>query len=802
MSRSSRSRSFRFQFINPVIYLDALLFWSIYVSSSMLILWLLTSTAKNETRDLYARHFLHLKTQTLALIEKEYTSASQDRGGAKIDELLAILVRSEPRIMGMAVVRVGRDGAIQPIHSQVVHTYLKKDFVSSYHLPFLEKALNENEFTISDWKIFVSRFATFLTPAPEPVEYLYTRLPPRSSISHTDPEFLIIGFDAEAVQLAFYRLEEMGITSISFSILLGTLVAIFIRFRSEQRFKANQERIEALQSLGKRDAVLSIIVDAADRLLGEGDVNRIFADLLRELESVLPVVGICALRETLSGTESSGRKKRFEVIGRRPLWSIPFQLDNDLDGLPKEWKVRLAAGRSVRVARREAPARLRLWMTQEKFQEMLLVGMSTEGRLRGVLVALTLSGNETMEKGLMGALKLVADIFGTAYQQRQQEARLLESSKMEALGRMAGGVAHEFNNLLHIVSGNLRLARRESGSEQWHNRLDKVIEASNRGSQIVEQLLRATRMNLPDLKIMDLNHLVEKTLHLAGPGMGPNMQFGINLAPRLPSVAMDEGQIQQVILNLLLNARDAMSGNGEVVIRTGIVADQSLVYCEVEDQGSGIPDPVRDRLFEPFFTTKPPGQGTGLGLSTSRGILQQHQGKIEAFNAPSGGAVFRFYLPMADPDEDPTDLIPGTEPACAVPLGTVWIADDEPLCREVLMDCLREGGVEATAFEDGDHLLEALSASIHAGHPDVAMVITDWTMPGTHGVELIRTLRKLKPNLQIYITSGFILREEDMPDVDGIISKPFDPEVLWQALRFRNPPRPNFSQDPSALEQG
>ncbi len=772
-SKPDRNEPYRFRLLSPALYLDSLLFWSIYVSSTMVILWLLASTAKNQIREIKIDELVAIKSQTIEIVQHYQQLHGAVLSSDQMADALNTIAKGNTNVLAMGVVRQDADGSLNVVGEYSKTKTLAIDFTSNEHVVYVGSALTENRMTISDWELFTSGSATLLTPASAPIEYLYAVIP--QAEGDRDQQFLIVAIDAMKVQYSFYKVEELGITAICLSILLATLIAILIRYRSAQRLEATEGKLTAMESLRKRDKLLSLVVGAADELLGQQDVDQAFRELLVKLKSELNLYGLMAVIETAQH-EIHRNEKKYTWINPQGIDSIPIGFGGEGELLP-EWQDALKRGDSVVIRRREAPALFRSWMASHHIHLMALVALHREGYVSGLVVALEKTEKNILDPGLVGTLKLSADIFSAAYQQRRQEGRMLESSKMEALGRVAGGVAHEFNNLLHIITGNLRTSSVATDKRELDVvQREKILEAAGRGSRIVEQLLRATRLNVPNLAAGNLNALIEKTVSLARLAVGAGITIETKYTDDLPAVLMDEGQIQQVILNLILNARDAIKENGTICIQTA--RRDAFVVCEVMDDGQGIPEELLDRLFEPFFTTKEPGKGTGLGLSTSRGILEQHAGTIEADNAPAGGGIFRFYLPVTEAAETPVVDALVTHELALKPSGQVLIADDEQMCREVLIACLEEKGISTKSFNDGQQLLDY----IHQTQDEISWVITDWTMPGLHGEALIRSLRESRDDMKIFVTSGFVLETDKIPRVDGLINKPFGPEELFQVL--------------------
>lgn len=778
MKSSSRSDFFKFTILKPAYYLDALLFWAIYTSSTMLILWLLTATAKNQLRETLATQFVKFTQQTVDVLQQQENLKSTDTRA-----YLKTATGSYPEIVGLAVVSWAPGQPIRVLNSQTTKSI---NFDSERHVPFLDRTARNRQLTISDWPIFIEQSAAFLTPPSRPEEFIYSKLRSNNPTLMEGHEqlFLISAYDSLVVQHGFFEVEELGIATICISILLGTVFAIFVRFRSAQRLKVTEEKTRALETLRKRDMALNRVVNAADLLLGPNEIDGVFSGLLKEMAADWGVPLLTALVKNRKN-EMGSVSRDYRFIGPVPEGQFSKQFTDFSEKFPQFWE-RIEDGEVLNFSRRHSPVALRLWMRLNGINQIAVAGLIREGGLMGLLVAGADEAHKLEDVAIEEMLKLTADIFSAAYQQRSQEELMRESSKMEALGRVAGGVAHEFNNLLHIIKGNLKPESKSEGSGIEQERVGRIAEAATRGARIVEQLLEGTRMNTPKLALGSLNRVAERTIDLAQSGLGAGVEFKMSLKSDIPDTLMDDGQIQQVILNLLLNACDACPQGGVIELRTGL--SKNRLFCEVWDNGPGISDEDVQRLFEPFFTTKDPGKGTGLGLSTSRGIMELHGGSIEGGNSPAGGALFRFYLPI----RKASSLLDKQRSPKAVRdwdhgEGPVYIADDEVLCLGVLRECFEEKGVAVIEFESGTQMVEHLEKT--GEQPD--WIVTDFTMPGLHGLELVRRLRELCPRSVLIVTSGFALRVEEMPEIQALVSKPFTPEELFEALAVAEEHRPN-----------
>ncbi|MCP3962491.1 MAG: PAS domain S-box protein [bacterium] len=385
-------------------------------------------------------------------------------------------------------------------------------------------------------------------------------------------------------------------------------------------------------------------------------------------------------------------------------------------------------------------------------------------------------------------------------EQQALEAQMQRAQKLESLGVLAGGIAHDFNNLLVGVLGNVTLALEEL--EQGHplrERIQQVALAASRASELTSQLLMYAGKGPTKQELSDLNDLIPEVETLLGAAVSKKTRLRYELAPEPLYVFGDRSQVQQVAMNLITNASEAMGETGgTVTVRTGTwqvdpadlpdsdvgqVAEGGTYHLlEVTDEGPGIDNEMRDRILEPFFSTKFPGRG--LGLATVTGIVRSHRGILQVDSARGGGACFRALLPAAEPPSGPWP----SEPASAAELagwtgsGKVLVADDEELVRSVLEEHLRHLGFEVVLTRDG---LEAVTVYRQHRHELVA-VLLDQTMPVMDGVEAARKMRQIGGEVPIIMLSGYA-REELAGRIleSGIadfIQKPFDVAELRRAL--------------------
>ncbi|HEY3493242.1 MAG TPA: ATP-binding protein, partial [Polyangiaceae bacterium] len=346
------------------------------------------------------------------------------------------------------------------------------------------------------------------------------------------------------------------------------------------------------------------------------------------------------------------------------------------------------------------------------------------------------------------------------------EARLQQSQKLEAIGRLVGGVAHDFNNRLLVIMGYAELLKRgTSGNPILESHADLVLSSSQRAADLTRQLLAYSRRQVLRPRPTDLNAIVDGMRRMLERLIGETVELATVLGAKSAMLA-DPGQIEQVVMNLMLNARDAMPNGGRVTVETSDavvtaeapVADLApgeYVVLSVSDTGSGIPESARPHIFEPFFTTKEIGKGTGLGLATVDGIVRQSGGSIGVESREGRGSTFTVYLPRA-PESTSVVPAPSVEPTLRLPeVETVLVVDDEDDVRRLLVDVIRIGAYRVLEARDGEQALE-----IAAGHDgSIELLVTDLVMPRVTGMELADKLRSNQPDLKVLFMSGYAERE-------------------------------------------
>ena len=415
----------------------------------------------------------------------------------------------------------------------------------------------------------------------------------------------------------------------------------------------------------------------------------------------------------------------------------------------------------------------------------------------------------TVEGELIGVGSVVTDL--TAH--KQLELQLVHSQKMEAVGRLAGGVAHDFNNILTAISGFGEFALAELGPEAAGARSDieQVLAAANRAGALTRQLLAFSRQQVLQPRVLDLNEVVSGVSPMLARVIGEDVNLVSKVNGRLGTVKADPNQLEQVLVNLVVNARDAMPHGGTVVIETANIeldADYASahdgvtpgphVMLAVTDTGVGMDVATRSRAFEPFFTTKEPGKGTGLGLATVYGIVKQSGGTVEVYSELARGTTFKVYLPRAV-DQRESRPTPPTN-AVVVPNGiaTVLLVDDDPFVASTGRRALERVGYTVLSAANGREAIE-----VAAGHADkLDLVITDLVMPEMGGRELARHLLATRPAVRVLYTSGYTAEAMNQQAVlepgDAFLGKPFTPDALLRQVQAILAPSAGQTNGPRA----
>jgi two-component system cell cycle sensor histidine kinase/response regulator CckA len=353
---------------------------------------------------------------------------------------------------------------------------------------------------------------------------------------------------------------------------------------------------------------------------------------------------------------------------------------------------------------------------------------------------------------------------------KELEEQLRQSQKMEAVGRLAGGIAHDFNNLLTAIKGygEFLLADLPENAGT-HRDAQEIVAAADRAATLTRQLLAFSRRQTLAPQALYLNTVVKELEGLLRRLIGEQVELVVELGEEVLPVRADRGQLEQVVMNLAVNARDAMPDGGRLTIATQ--SRHGSVELAVRDSGVGMAAEVRSHLFEPFFTTKEPGKGTGLGLATVYGIVEQSGGTIEVESAPGRGSTFTIVLPAI------AETLRAPEPAPVPPLasaGRVLLVEDEDLVRALVREVLERGGYDVLEAADAGEAIELAHSA-----DDIDLLVTDLVLPGMSGSVLAERMARERPALRVLYTSGYVDVSQDAADV---LEKPFTPEDLLRKV--------------------
>ena len=495
----------------------------------------------------------------------------------------------------------------------------------------------------------------------------------------------------------------------------------------------------------------------------------------RHIDTVVPITGMhCGPRAT-----------GVNVVGRRGDGS-EFQAEISMSTISVD------EGRLVCAVVRDATARV------EADKEILRVSRETE-RVRQEAVADRIMVEDLKDETERVRLEAEADRV-------RLEAQLHQSQRIESLGQLAGGIAHDFNNLLGVilnyaafVGEELTRAATTPVGAQWEEPLKDVKQiqlAAERGARLTRQLLAFARREVVQSRAIDLNHVIQRMEDILRRTIGPQINLVVNLAVNLPMIMADTGQIEQIVLNLAINGRDAMPKGGVLTIETTVkdvehnrnsvrlIPFGTYVSLRVGDNGVGMSGEVRAHAFEPFFTTKPRGEGSGLGLATVWGIVAQSGGYTRLFSEEGAGTSITILLPAAQSDTladeitervDDLESLAGTE--------TILLTDDEDAQRAVAQRILVRNGYTVLTAASGASAIEI--ASSYEG--PIQLLLTDVMMPVMQGPTVAKEVKNLRPDIRVLFMSGHahpVHEAEALVDMDFLLmDKPFDERIILQSVR-------------------
>ena len=378
-------------------------------------------------------------------------------------------------------------------------------------------------------------------------------------------------------------------------------------------------------------------------------------------------------------------------------------------------------------------------------------------------------------------------------EKKKMQQHLFQSQKMDSIGVLAGGIAHDFNNILTAIMGHTGIIRRDfSLNEKSVRSLTVIEDASRRAGRMVTKLLGFARKSKYELTPINLNDVVYDTVKLLEQVIDKRINLSVELDNRLPTVQGDANQMEQVIMNFIVNARDAMPNGGSIMIRTAAktvvkgmldvppyVQSGDYVLLSVSDTGMGIPEDIVNKIFEPFFTTKEQGKGTGLGLSMVYGAVKDHLGYLSVQSTVGVGSVFAVYLPAV-----PAAAAAGAKTTSSATKGkeTLLVVDDEEDVLDIMREALEEHGYKVFATSDSTVALDIYRRIFH----ETALVITDVVMPRMDGTELIRQIKKINPAVKVLAVSGYskyVAEKEEIREIEGFLQKPFESYYLLSVVR-------------------
>ena len=383
-------------------------------------------------------------------------------------------------------------------------------------------------------------------------------------------------------------------------------------------------------------------------------------------------------------------------------------------------------------------------------------------------------------------------------ERQRLEQELLHAQKMESMGALAGGIAHDFNNILNIILGYSSLLMDNEDPAQVRQWLEVIRETAERGAALVQQLLTVARKAAIKFESTEINELLRRFVNLLNQTFPKEMNISLDLNPNIPRIMADPNRLIQALLNLCVNARDAMNGRGSLVLRDEIVTGSELrqrfrdaredryVCLAVSDTGPGMDSNIKERVFDPFFTTKEPGKGTGLGLSAVYGIVRDHHGFIEVESEPDHGTTFHVYLPVRLWDDGKnTNAQLGKKQVEDVKerQETILFVDDEVHQVDLIRGLLEKKGYRVLVARDGVAAVE-----LHRRHKDeIAVVILDMSLPKLNGWEAFLSMKKIQPKVKTIFATGYIRPEQRSEMISQgvvvIVEKPYLPAELLEELR-------------------
>jgi two-component system cell cycle sensor histidine kinase/response regulator CckA len=535
----------------------------------------------------------------------------------------------------------------------------------------------------------------------------------------------------------------------------------------------NREPMAFLLRLDERSPLIqpeteleSLALSLSSRVLAEGELPQVNETLRAVLEATPGAVVAVDSQERIFRWNSAAEKLfgwgKSEVSGR----TVPLELA------------------------RKPGETLRLYKAVQSGENVSVDAL--QRRKGGTLceVSVSVAGLRSPEGAICGAVAVITDVTD----RKRLSDQLRQAQKMEAVGRLAGGIAHDFNNLLTVITGyDEMLLSVLSQNARARGYAVEIQQAAEKASALTKQLLAFGRRQVGCPELIDINPIVSNMGNMVRRLIGEDIELVLALAQTPAMVRADSSQIEQIILNLVVNARDAMTQGGRITVESSLaelgeeyvqthldVEPGRYVCISVTDTGQGMSQKLQSHIFEPFFTTKSQGEGTGLGLSTIYGIVKQSRGSIWVYSEPGKGSTFKIYLPAADgASEAPS----GCGAVLATGNETILVVEDESGLREMVEQLLEDQGYEVLSAANSYEATQV--CSMHRGPID--LLLTDVVMPKTNGPELARRLSELRRRMRILYMSGYpsetITRHGVLGSGAAFLEKPFTPETLARKVR-------------------
>jgi PAS domain S-box-containing protein len=424
---------------------------------------------------------------------------------------------------------------------------------------------------------------------------------------------------------------------------------------------------------------------------------------------------------------------------------------------------------------------LAAWGRDAAGGEDLRLELRTGGKAVGAL-AVTAGAGAAFDADQRSFLRAVASVLAMAAERVAAEEQLRQAQKMEAVGQLAGGIAHDFNNLLTVISGYGAIAQARIGAGPGAEELKEIAHATERAAQVTRQLLAFSRRQVLEPTLLDLNEVARGLAPMLGRLIGEDVAIAMLTDDRLAPVVADRGQLAQVILNLAVNARDAMPAGGTLTIETRMLED-GQVGLIVSDTGVGMEPAVVEHAFEPFFTTKEAGHGTGLGLATVHGIVEQSGGRVSVQSEPGFGTSLTVSLPPAEPTARAGGDAAADRSADLAGTETVLLCEDDESVRRLIEHVLTAHGYRVLVAAVPSEALQLAAAHLES----IDVLLSDVVMPEMPGTELAERLQALRPGLRTLFVSGYtaeaLRTRGGLPEWSAFVEKPFEAAALLRTLR-------------------